>query len=155
MPEVRIKRELRAGCDDCHSLMWLGTFIIGKPRSGWRMQPTGIWVYPMKPVHSDTLSSQTPTQHSSLVPVKHSTGNGSTAGGPHLTAGCHFSQRRREMGHPRSKLISPRQEMWTARLRLLNQTSEKGCDVAGEGQWFFGGCEMPAALHRCPPLDVI
>ena len=41
------------------------------------------------------------------------------------------------------------------RLCLLNQTCEKRCNVAGESHWFFCGCEMPTALHWCPPLDVI
>src|ERR1700680_2090122 len=38
---------------------------------------------------------------------------------------------------------------------LLNQTCEERCNVAGESHWFFCGGEMPAALHGCPPLDVI
>src|ERR1700720_858428 len=45
--------------------------------------------------------------------------------------------------------------MWATRLCLLNQTWKKGCNVAGGSHWFFCGCEVPAALHGGPPLDVV
>src|ERR1700688_2601805 len=43
----------------------------------------------------------------------------------------------------------------TRAVHLLDQTCEKRCNVAGESLWFFCGCEMPTALHWCPPLNVI
>src|SRR5271167_4463428 len=56
------------------------------------------------------------------------------------------------MGHPSIAASASYPE---PRPCLLNQTRKKRCNVAGDSHRFFCGGEMPAALHGCPPLDVI